>query len=809
MAEVKDDYIEVTCNAESEIEAQNGKSKLENAMEKVAFAITNDPETSPTGLSELSKQLRVLQNINKSQGDEIDRLERRLKIISDLKGVSINDLRNALHSACESEAYSELQGQVRSLRTKLELAEMTKGLGGSKEESNFDKEASEQQIAFLQLRVGELEKAEDNHRKEIHNLYHSLNQQKSEVAKFESEHKQKQQECIQFDNKCQHQGAQITHLESEVKQKGVQLTHLESEVKQKGEHITQLESNVEQKGIQITNLERKLEQKGVEIDELRKRAIDNDKDRLIKESTVAKTALVPSLPADNSELIKAHAEALAAKQAEIDQQRVDIQQLAKKCVKIDELQKKVVDNDKERQIKESTMAKTALIPVPPTDNSELIKSHTKALATKQAEIDQQRVEIQRLKLEKKRVKINELRKRAVGTDKERDIKESTVVKTILVPAPPTDNSELIKSHAEALAAKQAEIDQQRAGIQQLVERINVAEWQVQVEKDMIKVLEDQVEAREKKVQLKTEQFESRSRVQEQKIFDLEQRFSSLHTAFEVYKEEHSEKEVAPSSPRKNVVTPSPQKTSFAASPGSPPTRSLSSPPSTPFNSSDVTSSPASYRSPFSDDEMVTICEGYLKKKDSNMLRGWKKRYFILYGCGHGNYKLTYSDDIGQAVKGTIEGIQTGVSIVARTKEFPKHPLTFVLRVNTRVSKGAVLDLEASNSQELKMWMVALASACGIELGAAGIGWKPSTSLSSSPTAAEGFPVGSCVVLVGLVRKPEYNGMSGIVKTALEEGRHRVSVLALDKSMSLRLSNLEYDPLVTGTDVPTTTHRGIR
>ena len=54
-------------------------------------------------LSELSVQLRKLQAEKNAQANEIDRLQRQLRILSELKGISIEDLMSALKAACEAD----------------------------------------------------------------------------------------------------------------------------------------------------------------------------------------------------------------------------------------------------------------------------------------------------------------------------------------------------------------------------------------------------------------------------------------------------------------------------------------------------------------------------------------------------------------------------------------------------------------------------------------------------------------------------------------------------------------------------------
>lgn len=78
------------------------------------------------GLSELSKQLRILQAKNEAQSVEINRLERQLRILAELQGISVADLRKALEDACANEAFGELQHRVAKLRAELEAATLAK-----------------------------------------------------------------------------------------------------------------------------------------------------------------------------------------------------------------------------------------------------------------------------------------------------------------------------------------------------------------------------------------------------------------------------------------------------------------------------------------------------------------------------------------------------------------------------------------------------------------------------------------------------------------------------------------------------------
>jgi hypothetical protein len=141
------------------------------------------PRPKPSGgLSELSKQLRLLQAKNQSQAVEIDRLERQRRILSDLQGISVSDLQAVLRRACEAEAYGELQGRIVSLRAELEtaLAKVPAG-AAAQNESNSKK------IANLELRVGELEELEEKQRVEIKKLYSQLMGLQGNVTRLESQ----------------------------------------------------------------------------------------------------------------------------------------------------------------------------------------------------------------------------------------------------------------------------------------------------------------------------------------------------------------------------------------------------------------------------------------------------------------------------------------------------------------------------------------------------------------------------------------------------------------------------------------------
>mmetsp|Transcript_22369 Transcript_22369/g.55425 ORF Transcript_22369/g.55425 Transcript_22369/m.55425 type:complete len:828 (-) Transcript_22369:1565-4048(-) len=139
--------------------------------------------TNSAGLSELSKQLRILQAKNESQNVDINRLERQLRILADLQGISVDNLRNALENACASEAFGELQHTVQKLKHELEAATLLK-------QGKVGQNAAAKTIANLELKVGELEEVEEQHALEIRQLYDRLRQETSRKTQFESENQQ-------------------------------------------------------------------------------------------------------------------------------------------------------------------------------------------------------------------------------------------------------------------------------------------------------------------------------------------------------------------------------------------------------------------------------------------------------------------------------------------------------------------------------------------------------------------------------------------------------------------------------------------
>eukprot|EP00579_Thalassiosira_antarctica_P009256 CAMPEP_0201880470 /NCGR_PEP_ID=MMETSP0902-20130614/11038_1 /ASSEMBLY_ACC=CAM_ASM_000551 /TAXON_ID=420261 /ORGANISM="Thalassiosira antarctica, Strain CCMP982" /LENGTH=550 /DNA_ID=CAMNT_0048408479 /DNA_START=18 /DNA_END=1670 /DNA_ORIENTATION=- len=177
-----------------------------------------------SNLSELSIQLRKLQSEKNAHANEIDRLQRQVRILSELKGISISDLQEALRAACEDEAHGELRALVGKLQAKVDGLELGGGgvrgrrraNGGNFDDDDnnismleqFDQEAAARARTTLELRIGELEEIELTLRAELDSLYKNsqkfterntfletqLLQQKAQLEQWERRWKAKEEE---------------------------------------------------------------------------------------------------------------------------------------------------------------------------------------------------------------------------------------------------------------------------------------------------------------------------------------------------------------------------------------------------------------------------------------------------------------------------------------------------------------------------------------------------------------------------------------------------------------------------------------
>jgi len=177
------------------------------------------------GLSELSKQLRILQATNESHNVEINRLERQLRILADLQGISVGDLRKALEDACAGEAFAELQNCVSKLKYDLEAANMAK-------QAELRKDAAAPHIANLELRVGELEEVEEKQMMEIRDLYDGLRKEKAVSVQSESENQKLKGALQEMIHRAQSESARAAAAEANFQKQLQELRERQSKMMQ-------------------------------------------------------------------------------------------------------------------------------------------------------------------------------------------------------------------------------------------------------------------------------------------------------------------------------------------------------------------------------------------------------------------------------------------------------------------------------------------------------------------------------------------------------------------------------------------------
>jgi len=179
------------------------------------------------GLSELSKQLRIFQAKNEAQAVDINRLERQLRILADLQGISVADLRSALENACANEAFGEMQHRVAKLRAELEAATLAK-------HAELRKDMAAPEIANLQLRIGELEEVEEKQEREIHHLYEQLRHERARATRLESENEQHKSDLNEFNDRLKKEGSRASELEAKYQEELQKLNEERARLLQQG-----------------------------------------------------------------------------------------------------------------------------------------------------------------------------------------------------------------------------------------------------------------------------------------------------------------------------------------------------------------------------------------------------------------------------------------------------------------------------------------------------------------------------------------------------------------------------------------------
>lgn len=231
------------------------------------------------GLSELSKQLRIYQAKNEAQAVEINRLERQLRILAELQGISVADLRKALEDACANEAFGELQNRVSKLRAELEAATLAK-------HAELRKGAAGPHIANLELRVGELEEVEERQQQEIEHLYEQLRHERARSTRLEAENEELRRDARVYLERLKNEGARAAKLEAEFQEK---LRKLEEEYlrkmqsdRQNGQGADFLTSMSPEMAADYQRMMQAMKEKDEELQKLRKE-LKAEQDRALQQ----------------------------------------------------------------------------------------------------------------------------------------------------------------------------------------------------------------------------------------------------------------------------------------------------------------------------------------------------------------------------------------------------------------------------------------------------------------------------------------------------------------------------------------------
>lgn len=163
-------------------------------------------------MSELARQLRLLQATNKQQATQIDGLQRQIQIMSELSGVSVADLRSTLKNACESRANEELRMRVALLESQIEEEKIRQERTEDLFSEKFAAESESRRIANFELRIGELQELHESDKREISDLYEEVEATSSESCRLHIQ--------------CEEQERTIAELQAKLKRSGEYCTEL-------------------------------------------------------------------------------------------------------------------------------------------------------------------------------------------------------------------------------------------------------------------------------------------------------------------------------------------------------------------------------------------------------------------------------------------------------------------------------------------------------------------------------------------------------------------------------------------------------
>jgi len=793
------------------------------------------------GLSELSKQLRALQSTNHEQAATIDNLERKLKILTDLKGVSLNDLKSALWDACQGEAYNELTAEVRTLRSQLDLA-------NDNDKINLSEKHTTQDIANLELRVGELEEVEESLQAEISELYESLRKKSSKVTeleascdeyrsretklkekynsmkeKLDTEHRaameRKEQELELssrkiLDAECygleQKQKVDAFIIEvKEYQREKEQLIDSKKELEKVCETMSRKhnennvlhQSEIDAKERKIESLQKDLT-KSKSKEQITKNKIQDLESQLAKifslELTIAKQKV--QLKEIAEEKVKSSKDIEEMHKTKLDTAKTDIEELQTRAQTMEIKLKSEFEraSELEKQVQRLEHVERKLVEIEDELTSEKEKferykndidkdANVERMETKQKLLDYE-LQVSELqgklsKLEKESTEQLTLQiskaKRLEETCNKHNEKIATLVEN------KNDLNEQVKKLSK-------EKESALADVFEMNKKLNDSTTKHKIEMSKADSLQKQIHSVEKEAKLRKNQFKSRFAVQNDRIKDLEQQLSSLYTAFNLERGERTEEQ-------KNHVElrikldEADSKVAHQLHDFEEEKQGVS--PKVPVGTGSrvvrqkvnvaATSTHPQQQMRIGQQEDI-IVEGFLLKKDKLK---WRKRFYVLHGSLQtGNFKLSYSDGKNKPTQVIIKEIRGSISRAFTIKKFPKQPalwpFTFMLQVNPYDDDNEqnTFAFATNSKKDLDMWMNAFNLVTYV---------VPTENQAPSTAPVEkSFQLGSKVVIVDLKNHPQYNGLTGVIQSPLKDHRQIIMIDELNQQVKLSPENLE-------------------
>jgi len=724
-----------------------------------------------TGLSELSKQLRVLQAKNQHLHSEMERCQRQLKIMSESKGVSVVDVLASLENACAREASAELKSQISSLQAQLEALQVSSSNSGDKscgKAAALQTESFQQQIAALELQVGAAEEMETKLKQETKLLYEKVQSHQTAALTFEAQ--------------CQRQSSELDEVRSKVATLEAELVSMKEErdalkaretkrMAQKWQHTLEQTEDVEDPRALLEKVE------------LFQPAIQGE---AMQSTSTQKYGYTPSIGLPND-----------MEAADTNREVADVNASDKPTnyapSKLPKYRPTLLRSMSDPAICGSELdAKVSTVPVQVSSMLPRYSSIHKQWQWIYDADDSHRSNLY-VKQSAKNMELEALCRHQQQTLEELQKDQSR----------------------DEVTWNRLEMERNAAHTKRNVfeQEVKKLELDLRLEKEQTASLQNQLERREEEHSLKKDQLQSRLKVHQERIHDVEGQLSSLYVAFELLQQDRSEEQtqqaelrirlvdadskvaahmsserpavplqddeelarrlsqtsavavdtsVANSpaldsdrvvtTPRAGLFTPSPRGGSVrnlfsrssanssnlpaglplsASSRGTSETPpGLPSPPSLQKGRRASTKSAAKVPPP----PGTTICKGYLLQQQQGkkkLLRGesppsWKSKYMVLKegegSTGAGSYALYYGEVPQGKVKGVISHLIRGISAVKFHGSFGTDatnttdavkPHSFTLFINPRDPSAPVINLAAYSSIELQPWKVILEETLGV------------------------------------------------------------------------------------------------